>query len=126
MKDPLEYTESEYASLSKDDLTSLMEKCEDLALFYETEQLVQKILMNSLYGAFGKPKFVLFNEKIAQAITGNGRYFIKLSANNMEKYLQSVEHSETPYIVYGDTDSFYVCINPIMQKYIALCIKMNH
>ena len=120
LKDPLEYTESEYASLSKDDLTSLMEKCEDLALFYETEQLVQKILMNSLYGAFGKPKFVLFNEKIAQAITGNGRYFIKMSANNMEKYLQNMEHSETPYIVYGDTDSLYVCINPIMQKYIAL------
>ena len=69
-----------------------MEKCEDLALFYETEQLVKKILINSLYGAFGKPKFVLFNEKIAQAITGNGRYFIKMSANNMEKYLQNMEH----------------------------------
>lgn len=121
IKDPLEYLDNEelLQGLSKSQLEKLIDIAESKSNFYNTEQYVKKILINSLYGALGNPNFVLFNEKIAQAITGNGRYFIQMTANNMENYLQSLIKSEKPYVMYGDTDSFYTQIEPIMSKYIA-------
>ena len=77
----------------------------DMESQYNTAQMVAKILMNSLYGALGNAYFPLFNESIAQAITGNGRYFIRKLANYIEEALQTLHKSDKPYITYGDTDS---------------------
>ena len=59
----------------------------------------------------------MFNEKIAQSITGNGRYFIKMLANNIEQKLQSMMPSDKPYIIAGDTDSVYFQIANFVDKY---------
>ena len=71
------------------------------------------------YGALGNKHFSLFNEKMAAAITGNGRYFIQKLAKYIEESLQSMLESEKPYMVYGDTDSIYFTIEPFMEKIIA-------
>ena len=57
------------------------------------------------YGALANRHFVLFNEEMAAAITGNGRYFIQKLAKYIEKKLQGVLPSSKEYILYGDTDS---------------------
>ncbi len=101
----LEYTKSDFEKLSNDELEKLLEECQNQEKKYLSLQMTKKILINSLYGALANKGFSLFNEKIAQAITGNGRFFIQLSANNIEKKLQSILPSEKPYIIYGDTDS---------------------
>lgn len=111
----LDYTKSDFEKLSNDELEKLLKECEYQEKKYLSFQMSKKILMNSLYGALANKGFSLFNEKIAQAITGNGRFFIQLSAINIEKKLQSILPSEKPYIIYGDTDSNYYQIEPIMD-----------
>lgn len=69
------------------------------------------------YGALGNKYFPLFNNDIAGAITGNGRFFIQKLANYIEKSLQDMHPSEKEYIVYGDTDSVYYHIEPFVEMY---------
>lgn len=118
MKDVLEYTEEELHSLSIEELKLLSEEAENKEALYNTTQLVEKTLINSLYGALGNAYFPLFNEAMAAAITGNGRYFIQKLALYIEESLQNMLHSEKPYMVYGDTDSIYFSIEPFMNKII--------
>ena len=68
-------------NLERDDLEKLSDE-ELLDLYHTTQdkgdelfilQISLKTLINSLYGAQGNKSFILANEKVAQAITGNGR-----------------------------------------------------
>ena len=117
MKDVLEYTEEELRALSTEELQKLAVEAESKESLYNTSQLVQKLSINSLYGALANKHFPLFNEAVAAAITANGRYFIQKSANYIEEKLQSMLKQEKEYIVYGDTDSFYFHIEPFMEHY---------
>jgi hypothetical protein len=119
MKDVLEYTEDELRSLSTEELESLLHLAENGESLFDTRQLVEKTMINSLYGALANKWFPLFNEDMAAAITGNGRYFIQKLANYIEETLQQLLPQEKPYIVYGDTDSVYYHIEPFVEKYIA-------
>ena len=117
LKDPLDYSDEELKSLSKDDLKQLLDTCESNFETCNVNQLSLKILINSLYGACGKEQFVFFNERIAQAITGNGRYFIKKLANNINAEFNK-SHTGN-FIIYGDTDSVYFSIKPFVEDYKA-------
>lgn len=112
------YSREELEKMSTDDLLALKDRSKYNASKLLTQQVVKKVLINSLYGAIANVHFCLFNEKIAQAITGNGRFYIQLSANNIENFLQAKCKSSKPYVVYGDTDSWYIQIEPIMNKII--------
>jgi len=116
-KTPLDYTEDELKSCSKEFLNELLLDSARLELQYNTEQMMLKVLINSLYGALANKWFPLFNEKMAQAITGNGRYFIRKLANYIEATLQKLKTSNKPYILSGDTDSVYYTIEPFMNLY---------
>jgi DNA polymerase II len=59
-----------------------------------------KILMNSFYGVLGTPACRFHNPAIANAITGQGRHFLKWS----EKWFESRGYE----VIYGDTDSLFV------------------
>ena len=117
------YSKEEITEASKfwtvEELAELHSSAASMEEQYNTAQMVAKIIMNSLYGALGNAYFPLFNEAIAQAITGNGRYFIRKLAEYIEQKLQSLHKSEKPYIVYGDTDSVYYHIEPFMESYIT-------
>ena len=82
---------------------------------YNTAQMVSKVLINSLYGALGNRYFKLFNIHIARAITSNTRFFIRLLNHNLQKSLE--KYAQAEYIVYNDTDSGYLTLNAIVQKY---------
>lgn len=117
MKEVLEYTEEELNKLSDDELDSLLVEAENKESLYNTKQLVEKTLINSLYGALANKWFPLFNQEMAAAITGNGRYFIRKMSNCIEDTLQKMLPQEKPYIVYNDTDSGYFHIEPFMEMY---------
>jgi hypothetical protein len=119
-KDVLEYTEDELNNLSTEDLSLLLKEAENKESLYNTKQSVEKVLINSLYGALGNKHFPLFNEHMAAAITGNGRFFIRLLANNIEATLQDMYKFEKPYIVAGDTDSVYFTIEPFVQRHMEM------
>ena len=117
LKDPLEYTDEELKSLSKEDLKQLLATCESNFETCNVNQLSMKILINSLYGACGKEQFVFFNEQLAQAITGNGRYFIKKLANKINSEFNKSYQGN--FIIYGDTDSVYFSVKPFVEAYKA-------
>ena len=87
-KSVLDYTEEELRALSTQELNTLLHEAESLESRWNTSQLVSKTLMNSLYGAMANKWFPLFNEDMAAAITGNGRYFIRKLSNYIEDALQ--------------------------------------
>lgn len=104
-KDVLDYSDAELEELSTEELRLLLEEAEIKERQSWTAQTGLKIVINSLYGALSNKYFPLFNERMAQAVTGNGRFFIQLLAKNVEGKLQSMIPAEAPYMVYGDTDS---------------------
>jgi len=118
MKDVLEYTKEQLEVMSTEQLEKLELEAENKESFYNTQQLVEKTLINSLYGALGNKYFPLFNEDMAAAITGNGRYFIRKLANMIEYTLQKMNPINEEYIIYGDTDSIYYHIEPFINMYI--------
>lgn len=105
MKEVLEITEEELRAMPIEKLEKYLHDAEFGESLYDTKQMTEKILINSLYGALANKWFPLFNEEMAAAITGNGRYFIQKLANYIEETLQKMHKTHKPYIVYGDTDS---------------------
>ena len=118
-KDVLDYTEDELKNLSIPQLKILLDEAATKERQYTTEQISLKIIINSLYGALANKWFPLFNEKMAQAITGNGRFFIRLLSKNVEEKLQSMHASTKPYILYNDTDSIYYHVEPFIDMFIS-------
>jgi len=117
LSDPLLYSEEQLNELTDEELNELYDNCVFLESRFNTEQMGLKILINSLYGALANKWFPLFNEKMAQAITGNGRYFIRMLADRIESALQKMHKSNQKYIISGDTDSVYYTIEPFMNMY---------
>lgn len=118
MKEVLEYTEEELRKLPLEVLKKLLDDARSGERQYWTEQTGLKLIINSLYGAFANRWFPLFDEKMAQAITGAGRFFIRTLAKNIETKLQSMHPSEELYMSYSDTDSVYYHIEPFVQMFI--------
>ena len=111
----LDYTESELMEMSDGDLTALMSEASSQESLFNTRQLVEKLSINSLYGALANRYFPLFNQEIARSITGNGRYYIKKMSNYIGETLQGLKPRPEPYGVYNDTDSHYFTIEPFME-----------
>ena len=103
--DVLNCSREDLEKLSDSELESLLKFTQDKSNEYHILQISLKTLINSLYGALGNKAFILINEKIAQAITGNGRYFIKSFGRRIENHLQSLKNWNRPYYIYSDTDS---------------------
>ena len=115
--DPLDYSEEQLRNLDIETLEKLAIEAENLENTYKTQQLVEKLLINSLYGALANKHFPLFNEDIAAAITGNGRYYIRKMSNYIEAKLQELFPWDDNYIIYNDTDSAYYTIKPFVDHY---------
>jgi DNA polymerase elongation subunit (family B) len=77
--------------------------------------MTMMILINSLYGALGNAKFVLFNETIARSITAMGRFTIILTSKNVENFIQKTFNTNEDIVLYNDTDSAYLNAQPIVD-----------
>ena len=105
IEDVLNLERNDLEKLSDEELLDLYHATQDKGDELFILQISLKTLINSLYGAQGNKSFILANEKVAQAITGNGRYFIKSFGRRIEKHLQSLIKWNKPYYIYSDTDS---------------------
>ena len=113
-----EYTDEELNNMSIDELKELVIESTKKETELNVGQMTLKILMNSLYGAMANRYFPLFNEEIAQAITGNGRYFIRGLGQFVENKLQDLIPNESGYWLSSDTDSAYFSIAPFVEKFL--------
>jgi len=108
-----------------------VDKDKILTNFYNTKQLVYKVIANSLYGVIANNVFRFFNNASAGAITASGQEAIKSSIvyadakmksmcdeqeyevpkllTKQEIYGDEMPHRPTPYIITSDTDSIFCC-----------------
>ena len=83
--------------------------------FYAKRQLVQKILLNSMYGVLGLPAFRFYDIDNAEAVTITGQTVIKKTAEMANiKYWKELGTKED-YNVYIDTDSIYMMAEPLVK-----------
>lgn len=120
----------------------------------DLEQLAIKLLINSIYGAFGNKWFYFFNVDLAQSITLQGQDLIKFSIKAVNFYFKERWHLDTELHkklnidkykinkvnddsgLYIDTDSVYVQFGSALEsiegmpklsddEYLKMCIQID-
>jgi DNA polymerase elongation subunit (family B) len=84
--------------------------------FWDKRQLVKKINLNSLYGAILNPGCRFFDHRIGQSTTLTGRCISKHMAAKVNELTDGKYDHVGKAIVYGDTDSVYFSMWPMMQE----------
>lgn len=77
-----------------------------------------KISINALYGALANQYFKYYDLRLAEAITLTGQAIIKwgnIAFNNY--YINNLKLPKADYVIYCDTDSLYVDVQPIVDKF---------
>ena len=113
------------------ELTKLQQINKEASKFYNYEQAV-KLMLNSIYGAFGNPYFYFFNVDIAETITLQGKDAILYTEELLNMYFTKYWHKdiaahkemgitvtgriENPVGIYIDTDSVYVKFDEVIEK----------
>jgi DNA polymerase elongation subunit (family B) len=83
--------------------------------FYGKRQLVQKILLNSMYGVLGLPAFRFYDVDNAEAVTLTGQIVIKKTAEMANRKYWKELNTTDDYNVYIDTDSIYMMAEPLVK-----------
>ena len=101
--------------------------------YYNSQQQVRKILINSIYGVLGNQHFAFYNIKNAMAITIGGRDIIQYVSNSVNDYFRKYWHKVAykyfpefegvdiepitgDLIPVIDTDSNYICLDEVITK----------
>jgi DNA polymerase elongation subunit (family B) len=103
----------EYEKKKTKDLEKEIARCNNI-------QMARKIQLNSAYGAIGNQYFRYYKLANAEAITLSGQVSIRWIENKMNDYLNNLLKSETEdYVVASDTDSIYLNMGPLVDKFFA-------
>ena len=80
----------------------------------DAEQLAYKLTANSLYGQLGSGVFKVRLQHLAASVTSYGRKQIMFAKAAIEKFYgpEAKDPRCSAFVVYGDTDSLFVEINP--------------
>ncbi|WPJ72080.1 DNA-directed DNA polymerase [Salmonella phage CRW-SP2] len=108
----------EHKNIDLEALGEVMKKWEDLGVSQDTLQQGLKILMNAGYGAGSNVWFKeYFNLNIAEAVTTSGQLINKWNKKYTDEYLNNlVGTTGLDYVIAGDTDSNYICIERLVKK----------
>jgi len=83
-------------------------------------QMARKIQLNSAYGAIGNQYFRYYKLANAEAITLSGQVSIRWIENKMNGYLNNLLSTEgVDYVIASDTDSIYLNMGPIVNKFFS-------
>jgi len=88
-------------------------------VFWDKRQHVKKINLNSLYGAILNPGCRFFDERIGQSTTLTGRVITKHMAGYLNELMTGINDHSGQTIIYGDTDSCYFSLWPIIKDDVA-------
>jgi DNA polymerase elongation subunit (family B) len=85
---------------------------------YNNFQMARKIQMNSLFGAMANEFFRFYDDRVAEGITLSGQYIIQKVGVALNQYLNKIcGTKDFEYSFYSDTDSCYVTLDPLVEKY---------
>ena len=83
-------------------------------------QMAKKISLNSAYGAIGNQYFRYYKLANAEAITLSGQVSIRWIEKKMNGYLNKLlQTEEVDYVIASDTDSIYLNLGPLVDKFLA-------
>ena len=83
-------------------------------------QMAKKISLNSAYGAIGNEHFRYYRLANAEAITLSGQVSIRWIENKMNAYLNRLlSTNKEDYVIASDTDSIYLNLGPLVNKFFA-------
>ena len=83
--------------------------------FFSQRQLVQKIMLNSLYGVLGLPSFRFYDVDNAEAVTLTGQTVIKTTEMIANQYYSKNIGETKDYNIYVDTDSVFYEAAPLVK-----------
>jgi len=87
---------------------------------YNNFQMARKIALNSCYGAIGNQYFRYYKLANAEAITLSGQVSIRWIEIKVNEYLNKLLTTENiDYVVASDTDSIYLNLGPLVNKFLA-------
>lgn len=125
-------TKEELMLLSDEQLILRYKELEFLRNEAKNNEQGIKLLINSVYGAFGNQYFLLYNRDIAESITLQGQDVINKSNEFINLYFNKYWHKDTKLhnalnlrnvkpineemILYNDTDSAYVWFDPVLKS----------
>ena len=111
--------EGELEKLKSDKSHSKTEykRLQNLISKYNNEQMAFKIAMNSLYGALGNAFFRYYTLENARAVTLSGQYIIISVGEYVDTKLNAMFKTKYPWVIYQDTDSIYLDLSPIVDKF---------
>ena len=95
------------------ELTKEISRCNNI-------QMAKKISLNSAYGAIGNEHFRYYKLANAEAITLSGQVSIRWIENKINVYLNKLLATEkVDYVIASDTDSIYLNLGPLVDKFFA-------
>jgi len=86
-----------------------------LADYYESRQLTQKIISNSLYGVLGNRAFRFYDVDNAEATTITGQAVVKQAMKRGNEWFTTKTGIDKDYVIYVDTDSNFFSAMPIIE-----------
>lgn len=89
---------------------------EKLSEHWDRQQLLTKLLLNSVYGILLNPGSRFFDPRLGQSITLTGRSIVKHMSAQVNKVITGDYDHAGLAVVYGDTDSVYFSAFPIFEK----------
>jgi len=113
----------EYESmLEQERSTASPDRIRELESLISTKDSLQsavKLLLNSAYGATANKGFRFFDNRIAEAITKTGQLVIQTAEKNANTYIDGIiGNGKSDRIIASDTDSLYMCLNDVVQKFV--------
>lgn len=84
--------------------------------FLDKRQLVRKILLNSAYGALLNKHCRFYDLRIGQSVTLSGRQIVKHMGSKLNELITGEYDLTGKAVIYGDTDSIYYSIWPIIKE----------
>jgi DNA polymerase elongation subunit (family B) len=119
-----------------EDLTKEIEQENGNKKYYDAQQQVRKILLNSLYGIMAQKYFTFYNINNAKVITLGGQSLIKYLSDSVNDYFKNYFYKNKKYfkvidennkikddvVILIDTDSIFLTLHEVFDK---LNLKFN-
>jgi DNA polymerase elongation subunit (family B) len=83
---------------------------------FDNLQSSKKLCLNSLYGCLGSRYFRFFELKMAEAITLEGQFANRWTANHINDYFNGILKTDEDFVIFMDTDSVGVTMEKIVEK----------
>jgi len=89
---------------------------DELHGYFDRRQLVQKILLNSLYGVLGLTVFRFYDIDNAEGTTTTGQKLIQFTEKIANNHYNNILKTKEDYCIYTDTDSVFYSALPLVKN----------